>query len=333
MTWTLTSPGDSGLSNPINNNFKHGFWGQAVYGADTDIDDTYVVTLSPAPTSLLAGMIINFKVTTANTGACTLNPNSLGATAIKKNVSEALQTGDIIASTVVSVIFDGTNFQLLNPQSPGRARVSSNDTTDGYLNGKLVASSGITLTENSDGNNETLGISIENDAIKDSMIDWGTGAGQVSADDIPVGSTNKFGFVASGCLVSMSGTQVINGTIATVQFNTETFDIAAEFNTGTYTFTATNAGYYLVGGYIRLSAYSGVPNLNAFFAQVTCATSVAYYGYDIQHGTIPIYAIPIPATAVYLAASGTIAIRVNINAGDSGTITNTGSWLSIIRVS
>lgn len=39
------------------------------------------------------------------------------------------------------------------------AKVSSNDTTAGYLNGKIVAGSNITLNERSDGGNETLEIS------------------------------------------------------------------------------------------------------------------------------------------------------------------------------
>lgn len=39
------------------------------------------------------------------------------------------------------------------------AKVSSNDTTAGYLNGKLVAGSGIGLTENNNGSNETLTVS------------------------------------------------------------------------------------------------------------------------------------------------------------------------------
>jgi hypothetical protein len=38
------------------------------------------------------------------------------------------------------------------------AKVSANDTTAGYLNGKLVAGSGVTLTEQNDGGNETLEI-------------------------------------------------------------------------------------------------------------------------------------------------------------------------------
>lgn len=39
-----------------------------------------------------------------------------------------------------------------------KAKVSANDTTAGYLNGKLVAGTGITLTEGNDGGNETLTI-------------------------------------------------------------------------------------------------------------------------------------------------------------------------------
>lgn len=39
-----------------------------------------------------------------------------------------------------------------------KSKVSSNDTTAGYLNGKLVAGTGITFTENNDGGNETLTI-------------------------------------------------------------------------------------------------------------------------------------------------------------------------------
>lgn len=38
------------------------------------------------------------------------------------------------------------------------AKVSANDTTAGYLNGKLVAGAGISLTENNNGGNETLTI-------------------------------------------------------------------------------------------------------------------------------------------------------------------------------
>ena len=39
-----------------------------------------------------------------------------------------------------------------------KAKVSANDTTAGFLNGKLVAGTNITLTENNNGGDETLTI-------------------------------------------------------------------------------------------------------------------------------------------------------------------------------
>lgn len=49
---------------------------------------------------------------------------------------------------------------VFNPRSDDKlASVSSNDTTPGYLNGKLVAGTGIALQENNDGGNETLEVS------------------------------------------------------------------------------------------------------------------------------------------------------------------------------
>lgn len=52
-----------------------------------------------------------------NTGAVTLNINSLGAKAITKYGSTPLVTGDLIVGVVAYVVYDGTRFQLLNPQT------------------------------------------------------------------------------------------------------------------------------------------------------------------------------------------------------------------------
>ena len=43
--------------------------------------------------------------------------------------------------------------------------MSANDTTAGYLNGKLVAGSNVTFTENSDGGNETLTIASTDNSV------------------------------------------------------------------------------------------------------------------------------------------------------------------------
>lgn len=91
--------------------------GATIYAADAGSNDTYAVTLSPAPTAYATSMVVYFKANTANTGAATLNVNSLGAITIKKNYNSDLADGDIKAGQIVQVIYDGTNFQLLSPVS------------------------------------------------------------------------------------------------------------------------------------------------------------------------------------------------------------------------
>lgn len=90
-------------SNKLHNNFA----------ISTGTND-YVVTLDPAPTSYEAGMIVSFLAQNANTYHSTLNCNGLGAKTIFKNVYQNLVAGDISENQIVSVIYDGTNFQVVS---------------------------------------------------------------------------------------------------------------------------------------------------------------------------------------------------------------------------
>lgn len=99
-----------------------------VYAASVAGTDTYVITLSPIPTSYTAGMMIRFKADVANTGPATLNVNSLGAKTIKKNGSVDLNDNDIVAGQVVTVVYDGTNFQLVS-KVPSTKLISQSSTT------------------------------------------------------------------------------------------------------------------------------------------------------------------------------------------------------------
>lgn len=89
------------------------------YAATATGNDTYVITLSPIPTSLVNGMHLKFKADVANTWAATLNVNSLGAISLVTGLSTALATGDIVANQVVEVVYNSTwpVFQVLNPAS------------------------------------------------------------------------------------------------------------------------------------------------------------------------------------------------------------------------
>lgn len=83
------------------------------YGIDTGTANTYVVTLDPPITTLTTGMIIYFKAINANSGASTVAVDGLTATAIKKAVSTALSAGDILQNQIITICYDGTNFQLI----------------------------------------------------------------------------------------------------------------------------------------------------------------------------------------------------------------------------
>lgn len=85
-----------------------------VYAADSVGTDAYAITVSPTPSTYTAGQLYQFKAGTANTAGATLAVNGGAAKTIVKNVSEALNTGDILANQIVTVIYDGTNFQLLS---------------------------------------------------------------------------------------------------------------------------------------------------------------------------------------------------------------------------
>ena len=80
------------------------------YGEDAEASDTYAITLSPAPTAYFAGMTVVLKATTANTGACTLNVNELGAKDIKTPDGEDPFDSLITAGSIVTLVYDGTNF-------------------------------------------------------------------------------------------------------------------------------------------------------------------------------------------------------------------------------
>jgi hypothetical protein len=102
--WQLTSP--EGLA-------------RKTYGEAAGTTNAYTLTLTDIVTTLaaLTGRVLLFKANAANTGACTLNVNSLGATSIKKLDGTDPSGGDLPNAKLIAVAYDGTNFQLLGGTS------------------------------------------------------------------------------------------------------------------------------------------------------------------------------------------------------------------------
>lgn len=69
-------------------------------------------------------------------------------------------SGEVVSSVNTLLDMEGAITAVAALAAGSGVKVSSNDTTVGFLNGKLVAGSGIGFTENNDGGNETLTLDV-----------------------------------------------------------------------------------------------------------------------------------------------------------------------------
>jgi hypothetical protein len=144
--------------------------------------DTITAVGAPVVAAYAAGQMFYFVATGDNTGAVTLNIDSLGAKAVTRDGSVALAAGDIKSGEVVVVVYDGTRFQVVSQLNSagnatfanvsitsalnvgGVATFTANPVLNGgtangvlYLNGSKVATSGTALVF--DGTNLGIGTS------------------------------------------------------------------------------------------------------------------------------------------------------------------------------
>ena len=90
------------------------------YAAGSGTAQVQTVTLTPAATALTAGLTVRWKPTAANTGSGpTLAVNGLTATTITKCGTSALVANDLTTANIATAVYDGTEFQLLNPMAAG----------------------------------------------------------------------------------------------------------------------------------------------------------------------------------------------------------------------
>jgi hypothetical protein len=125
------------------------------YAPDTGSANAYVVTLTGVSTTYLAGLRIQFKASNANTTASTLNVNAQGSKNITYQDGSALASGTIAANSIVDVMYDGTQFLLMNDPAgatggdvvgPALATDNAIVRFDG-VTGKLVQNSVVTIAD------------------------------------------------------------------------------------------------------------------------------------------------------------------------------------------
>ncbi len=73
----------------------------------------YTITSDTVPTAYYDGFFLVAEIHVENTGAATLNADSLGAVNIVKNGGEALEAGDLPAGHIAIFVYRGTDFNLI----------------------------------------------------------------------------------------------------------------------------------------------------------------------------------------------------------------------------
>ena len=94
--------------------------GELPYSAGGGTANAQTATYTPAITSLTAGLSVLWLPSNANTSSTpTFSPNSLTAKTIVKTGGAALAANDLTTTAVAFAIYDGTNWELQNPQTSG----------------------------------------------------------------------------------------------------------------------------------------------------------------------------------------------------------------------
>lgn len=114
--------------------------------------NTITASCTPDITAYVTGMLLKFTPANNNSGATTINIDSLGAKSITKFDGTALASGDLQASTMHLILYDGTNFVLLNPNSTAFYDATTSNFTGALQYGGIeVGYRGFRQTRNTSG--------------------------------------------------------------------------------------------------------------------------------------------------------------------------------------
>ncbi|HMI02909.1 MAG TPA: hypothetical protein VK541_10530 [Pedobacter sp.] len=130
--------------------------GAKLYAATAAGANTYTAAISPAIVAYSTGQVFYIKITTANTGASTLNLNGLGAKALVKDINTALVSDDLLANKIYAVYYDGTNFLVMNVATVGLLPTSGGKLTVSVLDANTVFQTNITYGNSASTNLPTV---------------------------------------------------------------------------------------------------------------------------------------------------------------------------------
>jgi len=118
LTSSSVSAGDDATAAQYNNLRTDVLVNAGDYETAAGSSNAYTLSIDSSISAYAAGQKFRFQANHTNTGAATLNVNSIGAKTIKKKNGQDLLSGDIESGQEVEVVYDGTYMQMIsNPSS------------------------------------------------------------------------------------------------------------------------------------------------------------------------------------------------------------------------
>lgn len=193
--------------------------GSVFTATETGTGDAYEISLTLPTGVLVTGQRLQFVASEANVGACTLNVNALGATSIKLLDGTDPYDNAIVASMIVDVQYDGTNFQLHNPSTVEQEILDSNG-NEILITAKVASAvNEVTVTNAATGNGPDISATGTDTNIDITLTPKGTGRVLIPYN---------------GALVYHSTTQSLTSSIYThLAFDSEDYDTDTIHDTST----------------------------------------------------------------------------------------------------
>jgi len=208
--------------------------GPAFQATDTGTANAYVIALSPAITAYAAGQEITFKAGAASTTASTLNVNTLGTKALKKLHDQDVGSGDIEAGSIVTAVYDGTNFQITSQLA------SSTTTSPGGSNTQVQYNSSGSFAGSANFTFDGTNIDVSGDITGSTLnADGDTSAG----DNAAMGYTAAEGLILTG--QGSTDDITIKNDADTTVVNVATGATDVEISAGNILFGTASKGVYL----------------------------------------------------------------------------------------
>ena len=141
-TLQATFPNITGAVTPTHTQLNNVFLGQASYVAGGGSADAYTASVNTTQiTSYSDGLTLLVKSPTTNTGASTINVNSLGVKTIVRNDGTTLSAGDLVSGSIFTITYNSTTgkFHLASAlASSGTYVQKAGDTMTGPLTVPVV---------------------------------------------------------------------------------------------------------------------------------------------------------------------------------------------------